>query len=80
MPDKIEIKKFDPVARKHVIYKETKIKETGSSWAIVGADLRRSTMRSKDPNEKPRIAGPFTSVAVLGSAGSFARRITSVWQ
>ena len=25
-PDKIEIKKFDPVARKHVIYKETKIK------------------------------------------------------
>ena len=26
MPEKIEIKKFDPVARKHVIYKETKIK------------------------------------------------------
>jgi large subunit ribosomal protein L33 len=25
-PDKIEMKKFDPVARKHVIYKETKIK------------------------------------------------------
>jgi large subunit ribosomal protein L33 len=25
-PDKMEIKKFDPVARKHVIYKETKIK------------------------------------------------------
>ena len=25
-PEKIEIKKFDPVARKHVIYKETKIK------------------------------------------------------
>ena len=25
-PDKIEIKKFDPVARKHVIYKEEKIK------------------------------------------------------
>ena len=24
-PDKLEIKKFDPVARKHVIYKETKI-------------------------------------------------------
>ena len=24
--DKIEIKKFDPVVRKHVIYKETKIK------------------------------------------------------
>ena len=25
-PDKIEIKKFDPVVRKHVIYKESKIK------------------------------------------------------
>lgn len=26
MPDKMEIKKFDPVARKHVIYRETKLK------------------------------------------------------
>jgi large subunit ribosomal protein L33 len=25
-PDKMEIKKYDPKARKHVIYKETKIK------------------------------------------------------
>ena len=25
-PDKMEVKKFDPSARKHVIYKETKIK------------------------------------------------------
>ncbi|MBC55293.1 MAG: 50S ribosomal protein L33 [Gammaproteobacteria bacterium] len=25
-PDKIEIKKFDPKARKHVMYKEAKIK------------------------------------------------------
>ena len=25
-PEKIEIKKFDPKARKHVMYKETKIK------------------------------------------------------
>jgi large subunit ribosomal protein L33 len=25
-PDKMEIRKFDPVARKHVIYKEAKIK------------------------------------------------------
>ena len=25
-PDKLEMKKFDPVARKHVDYKETKIK------------------------------------------------------
>jgi large subunit ribosomal protein L33 len=26
MPDKLEIRKFDPVARKHVLYKETKLK------------------------------------------------------
>lgn len=26
MPDKMQIRKFDPVARKHVIYKETKLK------------------------------------------------------
>jgi len=25
-PGKMEIKKFDPVARKHVMYKETKLK------------------------------------------------------
>ena len=25
-PDKLEMKKYDPVARKHVVYKETKIK------------------------------------------------------
>ena len=26
MPDKLEMKKYDPVARKHVIYKDAKIK------------------------------------------------------
>jgi len=26
MPDKMSIKKYDPVARKHVLYKETKLK------------------------------------------------------
>ena len=26
MPAKMEVKKFDPVARKHVLYKETKLK------------------------------------------------------
>lgn len=26
MPDKMEVKKYDPVARKHVIYKEGKLK------------------------------------------------------
>ena len=27
MPEKMEIKKFDPVIRKHVMYKENKIKQ-----------------------------------------------------
>lgn len=26
MPDKMEVKKFDPVVRQHVMYKEAKIK------------------------------------------------------
>ena len=26
MPEKMEIKKYDPKARKHVLYKETKLK------------------------------------------------------
>ena len=26
MPDKMEVKKYDPVIRKHVLYKESKIK------------------------------------------------------
>ena len=26
-PDKVEVKKFDPVVRKHVMYKEEKIKQ-----------------------------------------------------
>ena len=30
MPEKMEIKKFDPVARKHVMYKETKLKESSA--------------------------------------------------
>jgi large subunit ribosomal protein L33 len=25
-PDKLEFKKYDPIARKHVVFKETKIK------------------------------------------------------
>ena len=39
MPDKMLIKKFDPVARKHVDYKETKLKY--SAW-VAG--------RAPDPN------------------------------
>ena len=35
-PEKIEILKFDPVVRKHVKYKETKLKYTSVNWKIAG--------------------------------------------
>ena len=31
-PDKIEVKKFDPVVRKHVMYKEEKFKQLFESF------------------------------------------------
>ena len=31
-PDKVEVKKFDPVVRKHVMYKEEKIKQLFKSF------------------------------------------------
>ena len=31
-PDKVEVKKFDPVVRKHVMYKEEKIKQLFESF------------------------------------------------
>ena len=37
-PDKIEVKKFDPVVRKHVMYKEEKIKQLFES--IIKKSLR----------------------------------------
>ena len=37
-PDKVEVKKFDPVVRKHVMYKEEKIKQLFES--IIKKPLR----------------------------------------
>ena len=31
-PEKMEVKKYDPVVRKHVIYKEAKIKKPRFVW------------------------------------------------
>ena len=42
-PDKMETKKFDPVARKHVPYKESKIKER--PFAVRLASLGRTAIR-----------------------------------
>ena len=61
MPEKMEIKKFDPVARKHVMYKETKLKQ--SIIQIVAIDLVQT--------KKPAIAGfllSFLSITYLLSA------------
>ncbi len=47
MPEKMEIKKFDPVARKHVIYKETKIKEIIDDLILfLGKNDLRSTCKN----------------------------------
>jgi len=44
-PDKIEMKKYDPRARKHVVYKETKIKYTAREsghFVLASGSGRRS--------------------------------------
>ena len=46
MPEKMEIKKFDPVVRKHVLYKEAKLKQF---------ELDSSCF----PNKKPASSGFF---------------------
>ena len=43
-PDKIEVKKFDPVVRKHVMYKEEKIKQFFES--IIKKPLRAAFFMS----------------------------------
>ena len=55
MPEKMLIKKFDPVARKHVDYKETKLKQSGlfgaqGEPARLAPVTRRGTFR---PDVKP---------------------------
>ena len=42
-PDKVEVKKFDPVVRKHVMYKEAKIKQLFES--IIKMPLRAAFLR-----------------------------------
>ena len=43
-PDKVEVKKFDPVVRKHVMYKEEKIKQLFES--IIKKPLRAAIFMS----------------------------------
>ena len=40
-PEKIEIKKYDPVVRQHVIYKEAKIKSVSYTHLSYRFDLRQ---------------------------------------
>ena len=44
-PDKVEVKKFDPVVRKHVMYKEAKIKQLFESF--IKKPLRAAFFTSK---------------------------------
>ena len=41
MPEKMEIKKYDPTIRKHVIYKEAKIKQIDFNIARKSPAIRR---------------------------------------
>ena len=52
-PEKMEIRKFDPVVRKHVAYKEAKIKSR----------IVPSRHGAKRKNSSPRIAGVFYALA-----------------
>ena len=59
-PDKIEVKKFDPVVRKHVMYKEAKIKQLFES--IIKKPLRAAFFMS-DLNQFWRIVSRGTLAA-----------------
>jgi large subunit ribosomal protein L33 len=51
MPDKMEIKKYDPVARKHVTYKENEAEVTlRKTWIAMSSPSRRgSKLQRKSP-------------------------------
>src|ERR1043165_7893094 len=50
MPEKMEIKKFDPVARKHVMYKETKLKRRRTKPREARLRARRHPGEGRDPS------------------------------
>ena len=59
-PDKVEVKKFDPVVRKHVMYKEAKIKQLFES--IIKMPLREAFFTSNS-NQFWRIVSRGTLAA-----------------
>ena len=60
MPEKMEIKKYDPTIRKHVIYKEAKIKQLAS-------DVARKNCRAQ---KSRHMAGFFLSAICGGKSYS----------
>ena len=79
MPDKLELKKYDPVVRKHVIYREAKIKyPPRPSWPSCpppppppptgGGTTPPLTPRHQGP------AGPWRDDPVPGAGGLDRRR------
>ena len=46
MADKLELKKYDPVARKHVMYKETRLKSRRSSLQQKGRQCMSAFFRA----------------------------------
>ncbi len=55
---KIEVKKYDPVAKKHVIFKEAK-KPLAIKWDVKAAENKKAKGKTKDnqkdkPKDKPK--------------------------
>jgi large subunit ribosomal protein L33 len=72
MPDKLEIKKYDPKARKHVLYKENQNEvNAGSGRSFERTPSRRSTPRAEKMKAPPRrgffVAGRVTTSSRLSS-------------
>jgi large subunit ribosomal protein L33 len=63
-PDKLEMKKYDPVARKHVVYKETKIMYRGRRRRAVRTDAGAPLNGQGGRKQKARRPAGFLSVEI----------------
>jgi large subunit ribosomal protein L33 len=72
-PDKMEIKKYDPVVRKHVMYKEAKIKYDP---ALAQPPRRLPCLRYKNTRQAMSLAG----VPVCKSAKSVTSVCLMLWR
>src|SRR3954462_2924309 len=86
-PDKMEVKKYDPVVRKHVAYKESKIelaipgedktkrprRETGGAFSLVGMDAAAPAL-SVMARQRPKRRRRFSVSARTSQTHRFSCR------